>query len=101
MAFSADGRRLATASADGTAKVWDATTGAELLTLTGHTSIVVGVAFSADGRRLATASWDGTAKVWAHDMGLLIQRARERVTRSLTPEECRVYLHLDVCPDSR
>jgi WD40 repeat protein len=64
IAFSPDGTRLATASADSTAKVWDATTGKELLTLTGHTDRVYGIAFSPDGTRLATASWDKTAKVW-------------------------------------
>ena len=41
---------------DDTAKVWDAQTGKELLTLQGHTDSVDGVAFSPDGKRLATAS---------------------------------------------
>ncbi|MEK7324338.1 MAG: WD40 repeat domain-containing protein, partial [Chloroflexota bacterium] len=64
IAFSPDGLRLATTSADGTAKVWDVATGRELLTLTGHTDTVWGIAFSSDGQRLATASADKTAKVW-------------------------------------
>ncbi|MBI4786523.1 MAG: hypothetical protein HY782_05710 [Chloroflexi bacterium] len=64
IAYSPDGKRLATASDDGTAKVWDATTGQLLLTLMGHTSPVSGVAFSPDGKRLATSSEDQTAKVW-------------------------------------
>ncbi|MFQ5791202.1 MAG: WD40 repeat domain-containing protein, partial [Acidobacteriota bacterium] len=62
--FSPDGTRLTTASRDGTAKVWDAFSGQELLTLFGHTNRVRSVAFSPDGTRLATASWDGTVKVW-------------------------------------
>ncbi len=53
VAFSANGKRLATASGDGTAKLWDAESGKELLTLRG---VVWGVAFSPDGKRLATAS---------------------------------------------
>jgi hypothetical protein len=56
--------RLATASDDGTARVWDARTGAELLALRGHGGRVNGVCFSADGSRLATASDDRTARVW-------------------------------------
>jgi hypothetical protein len=64
VAFSADGKRLATASADKTAKVWDAANGQELLTLRGHAEAVNDVAFSPDGKRLATVSGDKTAKVW-------------------------------------
>ena len=65
VAFSPDGRLLATASIDTTAKVWDPATGDCLRTLTGHAEPVDGVAFSPDGRLLATASIDRTAKVWS------------------------------------
>ena len=44
--FSPDGKRLATASEDHTAKVWDAEAGKELLTVRGHSGAVDGVAFS-------------------------------------------------------
>lgn len=64
IAFSPDGIRLATASRDGTARVWDAGTGEEIFTFTRHTGVVTGVAFSPDGMRLATSSHDHTAKVW-------------------------------------
>ena len=64
MAFSPNGRLLATASADGTARLWDPATGKHRHTLTGHTGPVYGVAFSPNGRLLATASADGTARLW-------------------------------------
>ena len=64
VAFSPDGKRLATASLDNTARVWDLSTGRTVLTLTNHTDGVYGIAYSPDGTRLATASRDGTAKIW-------------------------------------
>ena len=64
IAYSPDGRLLATGGLDRKAKVWEASTGRELLTLSGHTAGLNGVAFSPDGTRLATASWDGTSRVW-------------------------------------
>jgi WD40 repeat protein/serine/threonine protein kinase len=64
VAYSPDGTRLVTTSWDKTAKVWDAASGAELLTLGGHTHVIQFAAFSPDGNCLATASWDHTAKVW-------------------------------------
>src|SRR5262249_61832087 len=56
--FSPDGARLATASRDGTARVWDARTGAPLKRLE-HPNWVNGVAFSPDGARLASTGQDG------------------------------------------
>ncbi len=64
IAYSPDGKRLATASADHTAAVRDPRSGRVFITLVGHRQGVSAVAFSSDGRRIATASADGTAKIW-------------------------------------
>jgi len=63
-AWSPDGARIVTASADNTARVWDAKTGAQLALLQGHTGPVYSAAWSPDGARIVTASWDNTARVW-------------------------------------
>jgi WD40 repeat protein/serine/threonine protein kinase len=64
VAYSPDGRRLASASLDGSLKVWDARTGLEVVAVDTRQDMVSGVAYSPDGRRLATGSWDKTVKVW-------------------------------------
>jgi WD40 repeat protein len=64
VAFSSDGKYLATASWDGSAKVWDVASGTLVADLSGHSGIVWGVAFSPDNAYLATGSFDATTKVW-------------------------------------
>jgi WD40 repeat protein len=66
LAFSPDGRRLASACFDRSLIVWDATTGQRLHTLRGHEGLVLGVAFSPgpDGVRLASVGEDKTVRVW-------------------------------------
>ena len=61
--WSPDGRRLASASKDGTVRVWNAATGQQALSLRGQTGAVSSVCWSPDGRRLASANSNGT-KVW-------------------------------------
>jgi len=68
-AWSLDGRRILTASPDGTARVWDGETGEEVSVLRGHEGMVRHAAWSPDGRRIATASPDGTARVWDGETG--------------------------------
>lgn len=65
VAFSPNGRVLATASRDKTIKLWDVQSGRLIRTLTGHTSPVYAVAFSPDGRTLASSSADLTFALWA------------------------------------
>jgi WD40 repeat protein len=64
VAFSPDGTRVLTGSADKTARLWDAATGKVVKTLLGHTARVTAVAFSQDGTRILTGSDDSTAQLW-------------------------------------
>src|SRR5262249_50035593 len=62
VAFSADGKRLASASFDRTVRVWDLATNKQTLSLTGHSDFAYAVAFSPDGQYLGSASKDRSVK---------------------------------------
>jgi hypothetical protein len=65
--FSPDGHRIATASADNTARIWDTASGSELNALIGHDDKVFAIGFGPVGQKLVTGSLDGTARFW--DLG--------------------------------
>ncbi len=67
VAFSSDGKRIASASADTTVQVWAADGSGKPVVLRGHTDKVWAVVFSPDGRRLASASEDKTVILWDVD----------------------------------
>ena len=73
VAWSPDGRFLASGSRDNTVRVWDAADGRLLRTLAGHTGWVPSVAWSPDGRTLASGSDDRTVRVWDAGTGQLLR----------------------------
>jgi WD40 repeat protein len=100
LAFDRSGERVASASTDGTVRVWDPRTGHEELTLElAVPQAASDVEFSPDGKRLVTTWADGVTRVWTLDLDELIDIARERVTRGLTTAECKQYLHTATCPE--
>jgi DNA-binding beta-propeller fold protein YncE len=64
VAFSHDGKRLATASRDTTATVWEVETGNEIFTLKGHTHSCRSLAFSPNGKLIATGGFDARVILW-------------------------------------
>jgi WD40 repeat protein/serine/threonine protein kinase len=69
VAFSGTGRRLASASLDGTVRVWSVADGSELLVLRGHTDVVTSVQFEPGDRRIISAANDGTLRIWDAQTG--------------------------------
>ena len=107
VAFSPDGNRLATGSQDLTVKIWNvsprAKTDEQPLTLYGGSNPVIYAQFSPDGKRLV-AGWSyrgapGSVRVYALDLEDILAIAKSRVTRALTTDECRKYLHVEQCPN--
>jgi WD40 repeat protein/DNA-binding SARP family transcriptional activator len=83
VAWSPDGRWIATSSNDGSARLWAAGTGTSRFALLGHAATVQDLEWSPDSTRLVTGSDDGTAKVW------LITEGGPRDLLSLSAQDTR------------
>jgi WD40 repeat protein len=73
IAFSIDGKFLATGSADKTVKIWQVSTGKVLHTFQGHTKRVNSISYGPNGEHLASGSADGSIKIWEIKTGKLIR----------------------------
>ena len=78
VAWSPDGRRLATAGEDRTIRVWDLTSGLAVAHRTNHTGTIASLAWSRDGRRIASGGDDRIIGVYDADSGGLLHRERDR-----------------------
>ncbi|KAF7970637.1 hypothetical protein HWV62_23362 [Athelia sp. TMB] len=84
VAFSPDGRHVASGSEDKSVRVWDPETGALITApFEGHTSSVTSVAFSTDGQYIASGSYDNSVCVWNTETGALVARLFVGRTRSV------------------
>jgi WD40 repeat protein len=100
-ALSPDGRQLAVARLGGPLRVWDVTTKALVFELP-QLSHALDPGFSPDGGLVYAIAGDAlaptTIRGYFTHLEDLVAFARTRVTRSLTLEECRQYLHVEACP---
>ncbi|MFD0032121.1 WD40 repeat domain-containing protein [Streptomyces sp. NPDC127172] len=94
IAWSPDGRRIATASDDRTVRIWSTATFEEVAIVGVHQDKVSSVAWSPDGTQLLTASFDGPARIWliCPDFDHLEATARGRVFRILNDDERRQHM---------
>ncbi len=94
IAFSPDGRRLASSDEEGEVRLWEVADGRSIFNIQGSTGAVLDLFFSPDGKWLATLSNNSTARLKPLALDDLIALARRRLSgRKLTDRERRIYLH--------
>ena len=76
VAFSSEGTRIVSGSYSGFVEVWDASTGAKVKELKGHTDQVRSVALSSDGTRIVSGSYDRSVRVWDSSTGVELKQLK-------------------------
>jgi WD40 repeat protein len=100
LSFAPDGRRLASASLDGSVRLWDVRRpDHKPIELRGHTGWVWAVAFMADGETLVSGGDDRSLRVWPTRSAPLADAICERATRDLTAEEWSGFLPVDIAQE--
>jgi WD40 repeat protein len=94
LSWSPDGDRIATYGQDG--RIWDATTGEELVTFTGYTDSVWRIQWSRKGERIFSCDAGDTVRVWDTDTGaeLLRYDVEGYVEAALSPDETRIAMSI-------
>ncbi|MCI5208726.1 MAG: hypothetical protein D3910_08020, partial [Candidatus Electrothrix sp. ATG2] len=83
LAFSPDGKQLASTSVDKTIRLWDTESGKEMAVLRGHIDFVTDVSFSPDGTCLASSSWHGTLRLWDLQLATFFLQGAQAQTTAL------------------
>jgi WD40 repeat protein len=98
LAFTSDGRYLASTSTDKTARLWDTHTGEFVKAFTSPSGPLLHVEFTPDDMYLL-ASGAGFVYGYMVDQEELVKLAHSRITRWFRPEECLQFLHSETCPE--